>query len=533
MIEFRGQAVSAGIAVGPAVVLKCAAVLPRTAAPLDLAAELQRLEAGISRAQAQLEALREKAAGEVGADAAEIFEVQRMMLDDPDYREALRGLVGESGQSAEAAVRQVGEKFAQTFAASGDDCLKARAADVRDVSNLLVSFLAGREPMISVTEPSVLVADEIVPSALLGIDRQKLLAIVSRKGSVISHASILARQLGLPAVVNAAFDLDQVCPGVRTLVDGSEGRVIFGVDAQTASALAAKVGARPADQRAALVERYAGKIELGANISGPDDLAEGLPPFFAGVGLFRTEFLYLARPDLPGEEEQYRAYCQTIERAGGRKVVVRTFDLGADKQAEALGCAPEANPALGCRGIRLSLRYPEVFKVQLRALLRAAAVGDLRILYPMITSVEEVVRAKALVQEVAVELERAGIPHRVSRQGVMIETPAAALISEELAKIADFFSIGTNDLTQYTLAADREGAAAGARSCHPAVMKLIRLTAENAHRAGIPVSICGELAADSALAEFFIEMKIDALSLGWSGFGQGSGNAQLESGCDD
>lgn len=515
MIEARGRTASEGVAAGPAFVLSSPSGRTDSVRAEDPRTELQRIEGAVLRTRTRLEELKANAARTVGADAADILDVQLMMLDDPDYREMITALVREEGCSAETAVRRTGEHFAQTFVETGDDCLQARAADVRDVSSLLATCLSDAESHLAVTEPSVLVADEIVPSELMRIESRLILATVSRKGSVNAHASILARSLGIPAVVNAEFDLNEIRSGQQTLVDGTEGRVVFEPDEQTMASYSDKVADRPTDHRTKLVERYAGKVELCVNIAGPDDLVRGLPPPFAGVGLFRTEFLYLGRPDLPDEEEQYRVYRRTLECVGGRKVVVRTFDLGADKTAEALPCAKEANPALGCRGIRLALAHQDVFRVQLRALFRAATCGDLRIMYPMITSGEEIVRIKALVAEVAGDLARAGVPHRVPPQGVMIETPAAALVSDELAGMVDFFSIGTNDLTQYTLAVDREGGDVSEvfRPHHPAVLKLIRMTAENAHHAGIPVSICGELAADIELAETFLDMRIDTLSV--------------------
>ena len=515
MIEVRGRSASEGMAVGPAFLLSAPTVRPGTFATVERETERHRIDAAVRRAQAELDELRTKSGRAAGENAAEILEVQRLMLEDPDYREMIDALVREQGLPAEDAVRQAGEHFARTFVESGDECLAARAGDVRDVSNRLLMCLSGEVADAVPAEPSVLVAEEIVPSQLMRIDRKLILALVSSRGSSNSHASILARALGIPAVVSAPVDFARFRPGQRTLVDGTQGRVVFDPDDQTVAAFRGKAAAHT-DRRAELVERSAGKVELCVNISGPDDLAGGLPAAFAGVGLFRTEFLYLGRPDLPGENEQLAVYRKVLDRVGkNRKVVIRTFDLGADKTAESLPCAAEANPALGCRGIRLAFAHPDVFKTQLRALLRAAACGDVRIMYPMITSGEEVARIRAFVAEAAAELERAGVAHRVPPQGVMIETPAAALVSDELARMADFFSIGTNDLTQYTLALDREGEGleAYSRPHHPAVLQLIRLTAENAHRAGIPVSICGELAADPDLAETFLGMHIDSISV--------------------
>lgn len=512
MVRIQGKAVSGGTAIGPAF-MPSDATRAVAAVSAGLEMELRRIDEAVVCAQTQLDELRGKLEREAGEDAAAVLEIQKLMLEDPDYREMVCRLVGEQGRTAEAAVCETSEHFARTFAESGDDCLVARAADVRDVSNRLVACLGGVKTEAVPLEPSVLVAEEIVPSQLVRIDRRMILATVSRRGSANSHASILARALGIPAVVNASVDLDVLRPGTRTLVDGTDGCVVFDPDERTERAVAGRAGAQSPDRRTELVGRYSGKLELCVNISGPDDLAGGLPAAFAGVGLFRTEFLYLGRPDLPDEEEQYGVYRTVLDRVGGRRAVVRTFDLGADKAPESLPCPRESNPALGCRGIRLALAHPEVFKVQLRALLRAAACGDLRIMYPMITSCEEVVRVKALVAETAAELEHAGVAHRIPPQGLMIETPASALISDELARMVDFLSIGTNDLTQYTLAQDRECEGVDSRPCHPAVLKLIRLTAENAHAAGIPVSICGELAADPEWADTFLGLRIDSLSV--------------------
>ena len=515
MIEVRGRTASEGVAVGPAFLLSAPVQRDGTSRTRTPDEELRRIDEAVRRAQAELDELRAKSGHAVGENAAEILEVQRLMLEDPDYRVMIDALVREQGLSAEGAVRRTGEHFARTFAETGDECLAARAGDVRDVSNRLLTCLDGQVADAVPAEPSVLVAVEIVPSQLMRIDRKLILALVSSRGSANSHASILARALGIPAVVNASVDFARIRPGQRTLVDGTQGRVVLDPDEQAAAAFRGKTAART-DRRAELVERCAGKVEICVNISGPDDLAGGLPTAFAGVGLFRTEFLYLGRPDLPDEDEQLAVYRKVLDRVGkDRKVVIRTFDLGADKTAEALPCATEANPALGCRGIRLAFAHPGVFKTQLRALFRAAACGDVRIMYPMISSCEEVARIKALVAETAAELEREGVAHRVPAQGVMIETPAAALVSDELARMVDFFSIGTNDLTQYTLALDREGEGLEAyfRPHHPAVLQLIRLTAENGHRAGIPVSICGELAADPDLLETFVGLRIDSLSV--------------------
>ena len=519
MIELRGRAVSGGTAIGPVFVQSSRASASSRGAE-SVPSDALVVEAAVARAKAQLEVLRETAGREAGADAAEILEVQRMMLDDPDYRERICMLMRERGLAAEVAIRQAGEYFARTFAESGDDYLQARADDVRDVSNRLIACLEPVERLRGCgVEPFVLVAEEILPSQLMQFDRRQILATVSVRGSANSHASILARARGIPAVVNVPIDLNAIRPGMRTLVDGTEGRVVFGVEQQPGQRTSSSVDYQPStSQPPPSQPRNPSTSQpppILANISGLDDLAEGLPEGFAGVGLFRTEFLYLGRPDLPTEEEQFRVYREVLERVGGREVVVRTFDLGADKTAESLPCAAEANPALGCRGIRFGFAHLDVLKTQIRALLRAAACGDLRIMYPMIVSCEEVARIKAFVSEAAAELKREGVVHRVPCQGVMIETPAAALISDELARMVDFFSIGTNDLTQYTLAMDREGgwSDGSCSSRHPAILRLIRMTVENAHRAGIPVSVCGELAADKEMADTFLGLHVDSLSV--------------------
>ena len=528
MIRFKGQTVNGGAVRGPVRVLASAKAASASAAvAADPEAELRRIDAAVVRAQTQIDALLEGSGPEdPGTEATEILGVQRMMLEDPDYREMIRNLVCAEKVSAENAVARTGEHFARTFAETDDAYMQARAEDVRDVSKRLVDCLSGAGEEEALAEPTVLVAREIPPSVFLRPDRNLILATVSTGGSATSHASILARSAGIPAIVNAQIDLADVRTGMRALVDGTDGSVVLDPDAATEAAWSAAAAAHGDAPGADLVRACAGRIELCANVAGPDDLADGLPAVFAGVGLFRTEFLYLGRPDLPGEEEQVRTYRTVLERAGGRKVVARTFDLGADKTAEALPCGPEENPALGCRGIRFALAHPDVFRTQLRALLRAAAHGDLRIMYPMIASCGEVTRIKSFVDGVAAELAREGTAFRVPPQGVMIETPAAALIADELAACADFFSIGTNDLTQYTLAVDRGGAGLEdfRQPRHPAVLKLIRQVADAAHSAGIPVCICGELAADPALTDLFCDLRIDSLSipptLGESGAGR-------------
>lgn len=522
MIKLTGKAVCRGIACGPAAVIRKEEPVKRRRVE-DAAAETVRLAGAIERAQEQLSALYKKAVSEVGEDSAAIFEVHRMMLEDEDFLDSVRNMIEKDGVNAEYAVSVTGDNFAAMFAGMDDEYMRARAADVKDVAGRLVRCLRGDgEADISSMPPSVIVADDLTPGETMQMDKSKILAFVTVHGSANSHTSILARMMNIPALVGVPVDLTSLKSGTTIVADGLRGEVI--VDPDEAARAAAEKQASAARENAALLQSLKGKdnvtqdgrrVDIFANIGSVSDVAYALENDAGGIGLFRSEFLYLGREDYPSEEEQYRAYKQVLQIMGEKRVVVRTLDIGADKQEDYFNLPEEENPAMGLRAIRICLTRPEIFKTQLRALLRAAVHGNLCIMYPMIASANEVRRARALADEAAAELRAEKIPYKLPPQGIMVETPAAAVISDELAKLADFFSIGTNDLTQYTLAVDRQNQSLDA-FCdphHEAVVRLIRMTVENAHRAGIWAGICGELAADTAMTQTFLEMGVDELSV--------------------
>lgn len=522
MIRWKGKAVCRGIVCGPAAVLKRDERVKRQKTA-DPAAEISRLESALEEAKGQLEKLYKRAAAEVGEDSAAIFEVHRMMLEDEDYLDAVRSLIAGESVNAEYAVSVTGDNFSEMFAGMEDEYMKARAADVRDVSVRLVRCLRGEEePDFSSLPPSVVFADDLTPSETVRLDKSRILAFVTVHGSVNSHTAILARTMSIPAVVGVPVDFEKLKNGVSVVVDAFSGEVIADPDGETLAA----AEKRMAEERenAELLQSLKGKenitkdghrVELFANVGSVSDVGYALENDAGGIGLFRSEFLYLGRNDYPGEEEQYQAYRQVLQIMAGKKVVIRTLDIGADKQAAYFGLEKEENPAMGCRAIRLCLTRPKIFKTQLRALLRAARYGNLSVMYPMITSGEEIKRIYALVAEAEAELKSEGIPYKIPEQGIMIETPAAAVISDLLAGSVDFFSVGTNDLTQYMLAIDRQNEKLDEfyDPHHEAVLRTIRLVVENAHRAGKWVGICGELGADTSLTETFLRMGVDELSV--------------------
>lgn len=485
--------------------------------------ELLRFERAKGEALRQLTGLYEKALKEVGEANAAIFEVHQMMLEDPDYVESITNMIRTQKVNAAYAVASTGDNFSQMFSMMEDDYMRERAADIRDISERLVGILAGRTgSQMELTEPVILVADDLAPSETVQLDKDKVLAFVTVHGSSNSHTAILARTMNIPALFRVDIPLDDTVDGKEGIVDGYHGRIYLEPEPRVREELEARQAEERRKQE--LLWQLKGKenvtldgrrIEIYANIGSFGDVAAVLQNDAGGIGLFRSEFLYLESEDYPSEEEQFQVYKKVAESMAGRKVIIRTLDIGADKQVGYFQMEPEENPALGYRAIRICLDRPEIFKTQLRAIYRASAYGTVSIMYPMIISVEEVDRIAEIVGEVQEELKQQQIPFGDVEQGIMIETPAAALISDLLAKKVDFFSIGTNDLVQYTLASDRQNPKLE-QICdphHPAILRLIRLIADNAHREGIWVGICGELGADLTLTETFLNMGIDELSV--------------------
>lgn len=489
----------------------------------DVDGEIVRLESAITKATEQLQELYEKAVKEVGEASAAIFEFHQMMLEDDDYLDSMHEIIRGEEVNAEYAVAQTGDNFSAMFAGMEDDYMKARAIDVKDVSERLVRILSGAESNGKIgEEPVIIVADDLSPSETVQMDKDKILAFVTVHGSINSHTAILARMMNIPAIIGVPLELDKIPNGCQAIVDGISGEVIL--EPETSEIELAKKKIKEQAEKQQLLLEMKGKptvtqsgkeVKLYANIGNVSDLAYVLENDAAGIGLFRSEFLYLGKDDYPTEEEQFTAYKQVLQTMAGKKVIIRTLDIGADKQVDYFHLGKEDNPAMGYRAIRICLSEPEIFKTQLRALFRASAYGNLSIMYPMIISTSEVKQIQAIVSEVKQELEELQIPYKEPEQGIMIETPAAVMISDELAKMVDFFSIGTNDLTQYTLAIDRQNEKLDPfyNAHHEAILRMIQLVADNAHKEGKWVGICGELGADTELTEKFIEMGIDELSV--------------------
>ena len=485
--------------------------------------EIARLEAAIAKATEQLQELYEKAVKEVGEASAAIFEFHQMMLEDDDYLDSMHEIIRGEEVNAEYAVAQTGDNFSAMFAGMEDDYMKARAIDVKDVSERLVRILSGTESNGKMgEEPVIIVADDLSPSETVQMDKEKILAFVTVHGSTNSHTAILARMMNIPAIIGVPLELDKIPNGCQAIVDGISGEVILEPEASEIELAKKKIKEQAEKQQLLLemkgkptVTQSGKEIKLYANIGNVSDLAYVLENDAAGIGLFRSEFLYLGKEDYPTEEEQFTAYKQVLQTMAGKKVIIRTLDIGADKQVDYFHLGKEDNPAMGYRAIRICLSEPEIFKTQLRALFRASVYGNLSIMYPMIISTSEVKQIQAIVSEVKQELEELQIPYKEPEQGIMIETPAAVMISDELAKMVDFFSIGTNDLTQYTLAIDRQNAKLDPfyNAHHEAILRMIQMVADNAHKEGKWVGICGELGADTELTEKFIEMGIDELSV--------------------
>lgn len=523
MWKLSGKSVYKGIAVGPAAVLKKNDQQVKRRKTEDAEAEIARIREAAAAAKEQLQRLYEKAVAEVGEANAMIFEAHQMILEDEDFLEAMYHMIRTEKVNAEYAAAAAGDHFAEMFAAMDNDYMKARAADMRDITNRLIRNLSGQgDGAFLAEQSSIIIADDLSPSETVQMDKSRILAFVTVHGSANSHTAILARLMNIPALVGVPVDLEKIENGMTVIVDGMQGEVIF--EPSQAALQEAQKRIAQETERAALLQELKGKenrtrsgktVNVYANIGGVGDVGYVLENDAGGIGLFRSEFLYLGRSDAPGEEEQFQAYMQVLRMMGEKKVIIRTLDIGADKKADYLELGEEENPALGYRAIRICLKQPEIFKTQLRALFRAAMYGNLSIMYPMIISVREMRQIAAIVRQVQEELEAEGIPYRVPEQGIMIETPAAVMISDELAELADFFSIGTNDLTQYTLAIDRQNARLDDfyDPHHPAVLQMIRMTVESAHRHGKWAGICGEVGADLELTEEFLKMGVDELSV--------------------
>ena len=520
---FQGKSVYKGIAMGPIVVLKKDDYQVKRTRIEDPEAEVKRVDAALEKSKEQLQKLYDKAVKEVGEASAAIFEVHQMMLEDDDYLEAIQNTICTAQVNAEYAVATTGDNFAEMFASMDDDYMKARSADIKDISERLVRNLSGQEDTdLSSIDPSVIVADDLSPSETVQMDKDKILAFVTVHGSTNSHTAILARMMNIPALIGVPMDLDELKTGMTAVVDGFEGTVTFDPDEEIKAQTEKRMEEEA--EKLKLLQELKGKenvtldghkINIYANIGSVGDIGYVLENDAGGIGLFRSEFLYLGRNDFPTEEEQFQAYKQAVQMMAGKKVIIRTLDIGADKQVDYFNLGNEDNPALGYRAIRICLTQPDIFKTQLRALLRAAVYGNLSIMYPMITSTEEVKKIYEIVAEVEAELKEQEIQYKLPEQGIMIETPAAAIISDKLAEMVDFFSIGTNDLTQYTLALDRQNAKLDDfyNPHHEAILRMIQMVVDNAHKCGKWAGICGELGADATLTEQFVRMGVDELSV--------------------
>ena len=524
MEQIFGKGVSKGVAAGPiSFYRRASGVIPRHEVS-DTAAELERFRAARETAKEQLAKLYDKALAEAGEDAAMLFEAHQMMLDDLDFVESIEGMIENDRVNAEAAVSDTGAQFAEMFAAMDDSYMQARAADIRDISARVIGILTGEgESGIVSDVPCIVAADDLAPSETVQLDKALILGFITAGGSANSHTAILARTMGIPAIISAGDALQPEMEGKYAIIDGQTGEAVVEPD----DAERERLLKRQAKEKALkeLLDQLKGKpnvtkdgrnVMVYCNIGSPADIDAVLQNDGGGIGLFRSEFLYLQGSDYPTEDEQFEAYKTVAERMGGKRVITRTLDIGADKQADYFHLDKEETPAMGLRAIRICLTRPEVFRTQLRALYRASAYGKIAIMFPMITSVWEVQEIKRICRNIRAELAEEGVPMADKVElGIMIETPAAVMMSAELAHEVDFFSVGTNDLTQYTLAVDRQGVGLDRffDAHHPAVLRMIRMAAENAHKAGIWIGICGELGADAELTETFLSMGIDELSV--------------------
>ena len=520
---YNGKSVFGGIAIGKISVYQKKEQQVKRVKIDDPEQEMARYEKAKAEGIKQLQGLYDKALREVGEANAAIFEVHQMMMEDDGYNESVENIIRSQGVNAEYAVATTGDNYAQMFSAMDDDYMRERAADVRDISERLLTILNGEETgAVDADEPKIIVAEDLAPSETVQLDKDKVLSFVTVKGSLNSHTAILARTMAIPALVNTSVSLESEIDGRLGIVDGANGT--FYVDPDEATLAEMKKRQEEDLSRKQLLLTLKGKenvtldgqkVMLYANIGNIKDLATVIQNDAGGIGLFRSEFIYLEKEDFPTEEEQFQIYRQVAQTMAGKRVIIRILDIGADKQCDYIHMEHEENPALGCRAIRICLTRPEIFKTQLRALFRASAFGKIAIMYPMITSVQEVRKIKEIVEEVKAELTSQGVEFGNPEQGIMIETPAAAIISDDLAKEVDFFSIGTNDLSQYTMAIDRQNPQLDLffDPHHPAVLRMISLVVENAHKAGIWAGICGELGADQSLTKEFLAMGVDELSV--------------------
>lgn len=523
MNKYTGKSVFGGIAIGKIMVYEKGEHQVKRVKITDAEAEKNRYYEAVEIAFKQLGELHDKALREVGEANAAIFEIHQMMLEDDDYKESVEHIIESQMVNAEYAIAQTGDNFSQMFAAMDDEYMRGRAADVKDITERLLGILSGNTGSgVDADEPVIMVAEDLAPSETVQMDKSKILSFVTQKGSVNSHTAILARTMGIPALIGSDIVIDESLNGKQGVVDGTNGVVYIEPDEATLSAMQEEQ--RKDNEKKALLQELKGKedvtldgkkIKLYSNIGNIKDLANVIANDAAGIGLFRSEFIYLESDTFPTEEEQFNIYRTVAESMAGKPVIIRTLDIGADKQCDYFGLDKEDNPALGLRAIRICLTRPEIFKTQLRALYRASAYGNISIMYPMIISEQEVDKIKVIENEVKAELTEQGIEFGNPKSGIMIETPAAVIMSRQLAKKVDFFSIGTNDLTQYTLAIDRQNTKLDDfyDAHHPAVLAMIRMVVKNAHAEGIWAGICGELGADTTLTEEFLKMGVDELSV--------------------
>lgn len=523
MNKYTGKSVFGGIAIGKIMVYEKGEHQVKRVKVTDAETEKNRYYEAVETAFKQLGELHDKALREVGEANAAIFEIHQMMLEDDDYKESVEHIIESQMVNAEYAIAQTGDNFSQMFAAMDDEYMRGRAADVKDITERLLGILSGNTGSgVDADEPVIMVAEDLAPSETVQMDKSKILSFVTQKGSVNSHTAILARTMGIPALIGSDIVIDESLNGKLGVVDGTNGVVYIEPDEATLSAMQEEQ--RKDNEKKALLQELKGKedvtldgkkIKLYSNIGNIKDLANVIANDAAGIGLFRSEFIYLESDTFPTEEEQFNIYRTVAESMAGKPVIIRTLDIGADKQCDYFGLDKEDNPALGLRAIRICLTRPEIFKTQLRALYRASAYGNISIMYPMIISEQEVDKIKVIENEVKAELTEQGIEFGNPKSGIMIETPAAVIMSRQLAKKVDFFSIGTNDLTQYTLAIDRQNTKLDDfyDAHHPAILAMIRMVVENAHAEGIWAGICGELGADTTLTEEFLKMGVDELSV--------------------
>lgn len=523
MLTFQGKSVINGVAIGKIFIYKKGEQQVKRTKIEDTESELARFRNAQQEAIKQLQDLYESSVKSIGEASAAIFEIHQMLLQDDGFVEAIENMIGTQSVNAEYAVAATSDNFYKMFSDMEDDYMRERAADVKDISERLLTVLNGKSAgMEKLSEPVIIAADDLAPSETVQLDKDKVLAFVTVHGSLNSHTAILAKTMNIPALIGTPIPLDDTVDGKPAIIDGAKGILYVEPEEEILAQMQERKKAEEEQKELLLTLRGkenitldGRKIKLYANIGNSKDLAMVLQNDAGGIGLFRSEFLYLEKEDYPTEEEQFTVYKTVAETMAGKKVIIRTLDIGADKQADYFKLAHEENPAMGLRAIRICLTRPEVFKTQLRALFRASAYGNIAVMYPMIISVDEVRKIKEIVAEVKKELEEQHIEYGEVEQGIMIETPAAVVMSDELAKEVDFFSIGTNDLTQYTLAIDRQNPELDAfyDSHHPAILRMIQTVVDNAHKAGIRAGICGELGADTSLTQEFLKMGVDELSV--------------------